>query len=144
MSSKFKHGGLQYELAVALYSSNIVWASGPHLPGRKPDITIFREGLKWALSANSEMAFADLGYRGERDTVQEKGRGTKKEREVATRARARHETINRRLKEWKVLSSSFRHNNGHDVSNHGYIFNAVLVLTQLSVNLHNSLFEMKI
>ena len=91
MSSKFKHGGLRYELAVALYLSNIVWASGSHLPGRKPDITIFREGLKWALTANSEMAFADLGYRGERDTVQEKGRGTKRrekwqqEQELATR-----------------------------------------------------------
>ena len=72
-SSKLNHAALRYEIAVALYSSNIVWASGPHLPGEKNDLTIFRECLKHALVANREMTFADSGYKGERDTVQEKG-----------------------------------------------------------------------
>ena len=88
------------------------------------------------------MAFADSGYRGEKDTIQEKGRGTKEEREVATRARARHETVNRRLKEWHCLSAPFRHNKGHDVTNHALIFDAVVVLTQLSISLNNSVFEL--
>ena len=142
-TKKFNHAGLRYELGVALYSPNIVWASGPHLPGLKNDITIYREaGLKLALTSNREMAFADSGYRGERDTIQEKGRGTKDEREVATRARARHETVNRRLKEWGCLSVPFRHNNGHDVTNHGIVFDAVLVLTQLSISINNSVFDL--
>ena len=126
---------------MALYSSNIVWTSGPHLPGKKNDITIYREALKHALLANREMVFADSGYRGEEGTIQEKGRGSVAERDVATRARARHETINRRLKEWKSLSYSFRHNKGHDISQHSHVFSAVLVLTQLSANFNKSLFD---
>ena len=125
-----------------MYSSNIVWASGPHLPGQKNDIVIYRESLKNVLIANREMAYADKGYRGEEQTIQEKGRGSKEEREVATRARARHETINRRLKEWKSLSTQFRHNKGTDITNHRLVFDAVLVLTQLSVAHNKSLFEL--
>ena len=140
-SNKFNHAALRYEIAVALYSSNIVWASGPHLPGMKNDLSIYRESLKHILIANNEMGFADAGYRGEPKTIQEKGRGSEEERHVATRARARHETINRRLKEFKSLSTQFRHNKGYDVTNHGYVFDAVLVLTQLSVAHHKSLFE---
>ena len=141
-SSKFNHAALRYEIGVALYSSNIVWASGPHLPGVKNDLIIYRESLKHALIANNEMAFADAGYGGEPKTIQEKGRGTKEERYVATRARARHETVNRRMKEWNSLSSQFRHNKGYDVTNHGLVFDAVLVLTQLSISFNNSLFEL--
>ena len=115
-SSKLNHAALRYEIAVALYSSNIVWASGPHLPGEKNDLTIYRECLKHALLANREMTFADSGYKGERETVQEKGRGSTEERAVATKARARHETINTRMKSWKCLQHAFRHNERHDVS----------------------------
>ena len=140
-SVKFNHAALRYEIAVALYSSNIVWANGPHLPGVKNDLIIYRESLKHVLIANNEMAFADSGYRGEPDTIQEKGRGSKEERYVATRARARHETVNRRLKEWKSLSTQFRHNKGYDTTNHGIVFDAVLVLTQLSISHNKSLFE---
>ena len=90
------------------------------------------------------MAYADSGYHGELNTIQEKGRGSKEEREVATRARARarHETINRRLKEWKSLSTQFCHNKGSDITNHGLVFDAVLVLTQISVAHNQSLFEL--
>ena len=85
-SNKFNHAALRYELGVALYSNNIVWATGPHLPGKKNDIKIFRQELKHALLANREMAFADSGYRGEREVIQEKGRGNEYERVVVTRA----------------------------------------------------------
>lgn len=141
-SHKYNHAALRYEIAVALYSSNIVWASGPHIPGMKTDITIYRESLKHILIANNEMTYADSGYQGEQKTIQEKGRGSVEERNIATRARARHETINRRLKEWKSLSTQFRHNKGYDIRNHGLVFDAVLVLTQLSVAHNKSLFEL--
>ena len=94
------------------------------------------------LISNDEMAYADSGYRGELKTIQEKGRGSKEERELATRARARHETINRRLKEWKSLSTQFRHNKGTDMKNHGLVFDAILVLTQVSVAHNKSMFEL--
>ena len=141
-SQKFNHSALRYEIGVALYSSNIAWASGPHLPGVKNDLEIYRECLKHALVANKEMAYADGGYKGEMGTIQEKGRGSTDERAVATLARARHETFNRRMKEWNSLKHSFRHNHGHNVSNHGYVFNAVVVVTQLSVMWNHSLFDL--
>jgi hypothetical protein len=44
-SHKFKHGAVEYEIAISTYSSKICSISGPHAGG-KHDLTILREGLK--------------------------------------------------------------------------------------------------
>eukprot|EP00980_Cylindrotheca_fusiformis_P008360 scaffold1760_cov71-Cylindrotheca_fusiformis.AAC.2 len=44
-SKKFNHAAAKYEIALHVYKSQVVWVSGPHR-GAKPDLEIFREGLK--------------------------------------------------------------------------------------------------
>ncbi len=44
-------------------------------------------------------------------------------------ARSRHETLNRRLKAWGFLGNVYR----HDIREHGMVFYACAVITQLSV-----------
>jgi hypothetical protein len=51
-------------------------------------------------------------------------------------ARARHETVNRRFKQWGCLHQTFC----HDLKHHSTVFRAVVVITQLSINKGETLF----
>ena len=53
------------------------------------------------------------------------------------RVRNRQETVNLRFKQWAILSERYR----HDLRDHGYIFRAVVVLTQLSIENGEPLFS---
>ena len=55
------------------------------------------------------------------------------------RARARHETLNGRLKNWGILSQFFR----HYIMTHGDVFRACAVVTQLTVENGEPLFEVE-
>ncbi len=46
--------------------------------------------------------------------------------------RARHETVNRRFKQFAVLSNRFR----HDKSSHSFCFHAIANVTQLIMDTH--------
>ena len=59
-SQKFKKSGLRYKVASCIRSDEIVWISGPHLPGVKNDLMIFRESL---------MHMLDPGERVEADAI---------------------------------------------------------------------------
>ena len=61
MSVKYKGSALKYEVAISIFSGDIVWINGPHRGG-KHDLTIFREKLR-KLLAKGEMVEADAGYR---------------------------------------------------------------------------------
>ena len=69
-SHKFNGSALKYEVAISIFSGDIVWVYGPH-EGSKHDITIFRESLKGILE-DGEMVEADQGYRGEEDFIRVK------------------------------------------------------------------------
>ena len=58
-------------------------------------------------------------------------------RDVWNRVRARHETANKRLKQWGVLSQVFC----HDLKKHSICFQAVAVLTQLLIENGEPLFQ---
>ena len=59
--------------------------------------------------------------------------------EARYRARSRHETVNKRVKQFKILRDTFR----SDIEKHSYVFRAVLVLTQLSLKRGEPLFEVE-
>ena len=59
-SKKFSHGAVKYELAVSIFSGDLVWIKGPFKAGVH-DLTIFCHGLKNKL-ANGQIAIADRGY----------------------------------------------------------------------------------
>lgn len=128
-SHKFNHAALRYEVAVSIQKGDIVWIHGPFPAGAWPDIKIFRHCLLSHLSEN-ERVVADQGYIGEAPkSVKCPGSAhcTDKIASMQSNARSRHETMNKRLKQWGCLFQQFRHGR----NKHGDIFRAVVVITQL-------------
>lgn len=130
-SHKFKGPGLRYEIAVSLLNQDIVWVSGPYLPGVMNDLQIFRDGLIDMLEPG-ERVEADNGYFGEcPEFCKCPGAVTNlptRER-ITKRVRNRHEAYNERFKNWECLKQIFRH--GH--IKHSMCMRAVVVLTQLAI-----------
>ena len=132
-SHKYKSGSaLRYEVATNIQTGDIVWTSGPWLPGVYNDIAVFKKsGLKEKLLKSKEKAEADDGYVGEENTIRHPSYARSEEDFIAkAKARKRHETVNGRLKKFKALSELYR----HDIGTHSYVFQAVVVLVQLSFN----------
>ena len=106
-SFKFKAAGVRYEVAVCIKTGDIVWINGPFPCGRFPDITIFRRDLIHKLRAG-EMVEADLGYRGEPTKIRTPDAYVSlQDKRAKKRVRARHETVNARLKDFDVLTKVF-------------------------------------
>ncbi len=56
---------------------------------------------------------------------------------MQNRVWSRHESVNGRLKNWAILTSLYR----HDLMEHGNVFWAIAVITQISINVGEKLFE---
>lgn len=135
MSHKHNGAGLKCEVAMSVFSGNIVWVCGPHR-GSKHDLTTFREKIKGVLE-QGEMAEGDKGCAGEPDTVRAKDdHRSKAERKEKDGFRARHEACNRRFKCWSILKQEHRHDN----TKHECVFRAVVAVTQLAVDNGSCLF----
>ena len=115
-----------------------MWVSGPWRAGRYNDITIFQNsGLKEKLLEDRERAEADLGYRGEPEVIDLPDEGSIDMILAKKRARMRHETCNKRFKNWNCMSQNFR----HGVAMHRDCMIAVAVLTQLAIQSGEPLFD---
>jgi hypothetical protein len=56
---------------------------------------------------------------------------------MQNRVRSRHESLNGRLKNWVILTSLYR----RDLMEHGNVFRAIAVITQISINVGEKLFK---
>jgi len=86
-----------------------------------------------------ERVEADKGYRGEYNKVdlpQDCVSSDRDQVKVKKNVRARHETVNRRLKQWGCLSQTFR----HELPKHRPIFRAIVVITQIMLQNGHPLF----
>ena len=129
-SHKFKYAGYRYEVAVCIQTGWIVWTNGPFPAGANADLTVFRKGLKKKLLWAKEKALADLGYRGEpRVIILPNEMDSKLVKKLKKDVAARHETINRRLKQFGILKQQFR----HGLEKHQAVFEACAVLTQICI-----------
>ena len=139
-SHKFRSAGVRYEIGVALRRSEIVWVNGPFPCGRNPDLVIFRNGLKARLRAG-ERVLADKGYRGEAGCVDiPRDQDPANLRRWKARIASRHETVNKRLKNFNVLVVPFRHN----LRKHRSVFHAVTVVTQVNLTNGDPLFDVMV
>lgn len=138
-SYKYKASGLRYEVALCILSGEIVWLNGPFEPGIWNDISIFRSALLGELE-EGERVEADDGYSGEAP------RHVKCPCSIAQRddtdemqsiVRRRHETVNKRFKQFGVLKQLYR----HDIRDHGDKFRCVAIVTQLSIQNGEPLFS---
>jgi DDE superfamily endonuclease len=125
-------------VAVCIATGDIVAYNGPFAPKTNPDITIFRWGLKRMLGVG-EKVLCDKGYRGDSRACTPYHAQNKHHRKAMSVARARHETVNRRLKVWKALRNSFRHHR----SKHSLVFRAAICLTQIYFNEGHRPFQLK-
>lgn len=128
-SHKFKGPGLRYEVGVCIRSGNIVWLHGPFPCGEWPDIKIFRHALIDQLS-EGERVEADDGYVGEspRHIKIPDALDSKEKNRMRATVRMRHETVNRRFKQFGALKQTFR----HDLIFQSAFVRAVVVITQLA------------
>jgi hypothetical protein len=139
-SHKFSGAGLRYEVGLSIERGDIVWINGPFNCGDWPDVRIFRFSLRSFLDEN-ERVEADNGYVSEDPmfckapggiSTAVDGRG--KERSTV---RARHETVNARLKNFEILKQVYR----HDLLDHSDVFRAAVVLIQLAIENGEPLFQ---
>ena len=80
--------------------------------------------------APGELVVADKGYRGDKSVRIPSACVSHTDHHAMNKALARHETINRRLKQFGVLGKRFR----HELRLHHVCFEAVAVATQLGFN----------
>jgi hypothetical protein len=131
---------LRYEVALGILSGEIKWLNGPYPCKDWPDINIFRDGLMKELELG-ERVEADDGYVGESPYVTKVPsavltRSSEEADAMQKRVQGRHETVNARLKSFRILEQVYR----HDATQHGYVFRAVAVLVQLSIKNGDPLF----
>ena len=133
-SHKFHSAGLRYEVGLAI-DGGIVWISGPFPCGEWPDLAIARAGILQMLEFG-EKVIADAGYRGDNRVISPSGLNNFSAR-LHSLIRARHETLNARLKIFNVLSHVFRHN----IMKHSMCFHAVANIVQLEIEAGFELFS---
>lgn len=113
-------------MAISIQEGDIVWINGPFPCGEWPDLRIARESLIHALD-QGEFYLADSGYfDGNNWSVTPNGLNNMEQRQQSL-VRARHETLNRRFKQFRALSQRFR----HDLKRHRVVFYAIANITQV-------------
>jgi hypothetical protein len=132
--------GIRYEVAVCILSSGeLVWINGPYEPGIWNDIAIFRNALLTELD-EGERGEADDGYRGEAPRYIKCPASIGNVVEMESQAafvRRRHETINKRFKQWGILKQVYC----GDITKHGQVFRFVSIVTQLAIENGEPLFQ---
>lgn len=133
-SHKFKGPGLRYEIAVCINEPNIVWFNGPFPCGAYPDLLIFRSNLKNRLYL-FEKCVSDNGYSDQKCV--RAVHCSEDQQKVHKNLRARHETVNRRLKAFSCLRNRFR----HALEKHYLVFGAVVKFVQIDIMWESPLFS---
>jgi hypothetical protein len=111
--------------------------NGPKPAGSWNDIKLFRESLKMKIP-DGRKVIGDRGYRGEANLISTPNPHDPQElRNFKARARARHETINARLKNFRILDTRFR----HGMAKHHIVFEVICVIVQYQFELGSVLFE---
>ena len=128
-SHKLNHAAIRYEIGMALGSSHIVWAAGGVKPGLCNDLSLARRGILKKIRALQRVA-ADKGYRGDERIITPYKLSPTNMAKIKS-ILARHEIINKRLKQFACLRNAFVHNR----KKHPTCFYAVLYITELSLQI---------
>ncbi|KAJ3061317.1 hypothetical protein HDU98_002767 [Podochytrium sp. JEL0797] len=109
-SHKFNHSGYRFQVVTAFGTSRIVHISGGAPCGDWPDLKMVRHCFLGELDDGERVA-ADEGYRGD-DRVMTKlpaiSQAHHDHNKNLKAMGARHETVNRRLKDFRVLAGMYR------------------------------------
>ena len=135
-SHKFNGPGLRYEVGICIRTGDIVWANGGVPCGEWPDLRLARNLIIHFLQ-EGEKIIADRGYNDLNYFSPPSGNeGDQQKRRIL----ARHETVNRRIKQYCCMSYKFR----HSLQLHPRFFHAVVNLTQLMIENGEPLYPVEI
>lgn len=109
-----------------------MWKHGGYPCGEYPDLKLAREAYVDSVQSG-ELTLADRGYRDINYFLQ----ATNENGTLHKRIMARHETVNKRLKQFNILNHIFR----HSLEKHPLIFHAVANLTQFMIENGEPLFS---
>lgn len=130
-SHKFRGPGLRYEVGLNIRNGNIVWAFGGYPCGEYVDLKLAREAFALAVD-DDERAMADKAY-SDPLFITPNIRNSNRHKLIMSR----HETVNKRLRQFLILKTEFR----HDRRKHPMVFRAVANLTQLMMQNGEPLFN---
>ena len=128
-SHKYHKAGLNYEIGISIFENQCVWVNGPY-PAGSNDISVFNHQLKKKMleDAPGKRGIADRGYPGTKGLLSNpSSHDTAVVRAFKSRALARHEKFNSKIKNFSCLSDVFRH---RDLLKHQWCFEAVAVICQ--------------
>ena len=130
-SKKFKGPGVRYEVGICIQTGWIVWVNGPFPCGEWNDLKIALSDLVHNF-VGDERAVADRGYKGHPQYFDTPWRYLDNDEQKRRKAlaRARHECVNRRFKQWRILHDVFR----HAIPKHGVVFMAVANIEQVLIS----------
>jgi DDE superfamily endonuclease len=147
-SHKSNGPALTYQVVIALRENKVLFISGPY-PAGQSDIIVFRkdDGIKHRIPPGKRIV-ADRGYNGEPEvlSVPSHLHDSLLANNFKRRARARQETFNARLKEFKVLDVPFRHliklpmEQQYSLVEHKRVFESISVMVQYDLK-YRSLFD---
>lgn len=109
-----------------------MWAFGGFPCGATPDLTLARQSFVLHLE-DREKALGDKGYNDPSVFILPNETNAVEHKTIM----ARHETVNKRIRQFKVLSDRFR----HKLTFHRRCFHAVVNITQLNINNGEPLFS---
>ena len=136
-SHKFKTAGVDYEIGLSVFDNRLVWINGPMRASRH-DITVFRRAGLQAMIPHGHRIIGDNGYAGEPLIISTpNAHDPSVLRKFKSRARARHESFNGRLKTFKCLEERFR----HSLKYHQRVFEATCVICQYQIVNGSPLFD---
>lgn len=131
-SHKFRGPGLRYEIGLCVRTGKIVWKHGGYPCGEYPDLKLAREA--YVLSTQPlELTLADKGYNDKNHFLLPTAQNSASHKRIM----ARHETVNKRIKQFRVLKDTFR----NSLEKHPMVFHAVVNLTELMIENGEPLFS---
>jgi hypothetical protein len=133
-SHKFKGPAVKYEVAVCIEKGHIVWTNGP-FRGSVNDLKIFKSDLANRVPPG-KIVIADKGYRSIAFASTPNDLDSPDVMDYKKRVRARQESVNKRLKDFKVLKETFR----HPRHKHKAVFEACAVIVQNNIEVDSPLF----
>lgn len=122
---------MRYELALNIRTGLIVWVHGGYPCGEYSDLKLAREAFVLCLD-DGERALADKGYKDE-NFILPTAINTAEHNLIM----ARHETINKRLRQFQILKQEFR----NDITKHPMVLHAVANVTQIMLMNGHPLFS---
>jgi hypothetical protein len=140
-SHKYGKSGVNYELALSLTESRLIWMNGPFKAGIN-DLGVFIEkGLKAKLTATGKKGIGDGGYNGHIDQISTpNSHDSDAVKMFKGRALKRQEKFNGFTKNFDCLSGRFR----HSVARFKNCFEAICVISQYQMEHGNRLYDILI